>query len=407
MWTAAAAAGSKVQTLAALSLGGRMGELEGLALLVLATSVAILAASVADIGMSTQVVRAYASGGVRRRGDMLPGFLTRMLICLPLAFGAAVLLAVIRADITDAVLWVGMIVFYALAFLSSMVITGMAYGLGRFRGGASLNGVVRAATIPLLFLVSLTGASPLALLAVLGAGEVVIAVVQYRIAPRDNPRPVGPAIGMRIRDSWKLGVGSIMNTFMNRSDTVIISGVTSGRALGIYGIASQIENALSTTAMIPAGAATTYAAQSRDRARAVAHRRTVSGVVALAYLVLATPFFFFAEPLTELVLGVQIDDVLPIQVLVVSGLFASLGAVAMKILNGEGRLNAVAGIWVVTAIVTTVAMAGGAYWGGALGAAVGAACRDVLFFGLTWFAVISGHRRDEVEVSVTPVPESS
>jgi O-antigen/teichoic acid export membrane protein len=393
LWTATAAAGSKIQTLAALSIGGRMGNLEGLAIMVLATSTAILAASAADIGLSSQIVRAYASGGVRKRSDMLPAFAVRLGLCVPLAGAAAVVIWSVRSDISDPALWFGAIVFYALAFLSSMLITNMAYGLGRFRRGASLNGIVRAATIPALFALSLVVADPLWLLLALGIGELVIAALQYRQAPQQNPRTDGDPVGLGIRHSWRFGVGSLMNTLMNRSDTVIISGVASPQALGIYSVASQVENALTTVALIPAGAATTYAARNRDRGAAVSHRRIVTGTVALAYLAMAVPFFLFAEPLTEFVLGVTIDDITPVRILVFSGLLSCFGSVAMKILTGEGRQNAVAGIWMATAVVTVVAMATGAYLAGGVGAAIGAAARDTVFCVLTWVAVITGHRR--------------
>lgn len=401
LWTATAAAGSKIQTLAALSIAGRMGDLGGLAILVLATSTAILAASVADLGLSSQIVRAYASGGVRRRADMLSAFAVRLGLCVPLAVAAAVGINSVRTDIPNPVLWSGVIVFYAIAFLSSMLITNMAYGLGRFRRGASLNGLVRAATIPALFGLSLVVADPLWLLVVLGVGELVIAALQYRQAPEENPRPVADPVGLGIRHSWRFGVGSIMNTFMNRSDTVIISGVASPQALGLYSVASQVENALTTAAMIPAGAATTYAARVRDRHAARSHRRTVTGTVVLAYLAMGVPFFLFAQPLTQFVLGVTIDDITPVRILVVSGLLSCLGSVAIKILTGEGRQNAVAGIWVVTAVVTVVGMAAGAYFAGGTGAAIGAAARDTVFFVLTWIAVVTGHRR----AASAPPPE--
>ncbi len=387
IWTAAASFGSKVQALVALGIAGRMGDIEGLGLFVLATSTAILTCSAADLGLSSHVVRAFAAGGVRERRALLPQLAVRLAISVPLAIVVALVIAAVRGDVPDPLLWVGMITLYNAAYLASLLVTQLAYGMGRFRGGATLNGVVRTATIPLLLAVSFTGWTPLVLLGVLALGELVIAVLQYRKAPATNPAPPGQPIGLSIKDSWRLGIGPIVNTVMSRSDTVIISGIASSRALGIYGVASQVENALTTAALIPAGAAMTYAARTNDPEQARRHRRTVGSVVALTYAVIGVPMFVFAGPLTELVLGVTLDDLTPVRVLVVAGLFSSLGSVAMKIITGQGRQNTVAGIWLTTAGVTLIAMVTGAYLAGALGAAIGAGVRDLAFFVLTWVAV--------------------
>ncbi len=387
IWTAAASFGSKIQALVALGIGGRMGDVEGLGLFVLATSIAILTCSTADLGLSSHVVRAYASGGVRERRALLPQLAIRLAISVPLAVAAALAIAAIRGDIADPLLWVGMITLYSAAYLASLLVTQMAYGMGRFRGGATLNGAVRTATIPLLLAVSFTGANPLVLLGVLAVGELLIAVLQYRKAPATNPVEPGAPIGLGVRQSWRLGIGPIVNTVMSRSDTVIISGIASSRALGVYGVASQVENALTTAALIPAGASMTYAARTTDPDQARRHRRTVGLIVALSYAVIGVPMFIFAGPLTELVLGVTLEDLTPVRVLVVAGLFSSLGSVAMKIITGQGRQNTVAGIWLATAGVTLVAMFTGAYLAGALGAAIGAGVRDLAFFTLTWLAV--------------------
>jgi O-antigen/teichoic acid export membrane protein len=170
---------------------------------------------------------------------------------------------------------------------------------------------------------------------------------------------------------------------MNRSDTVTVASVASGPVLGIYGLASQIENALTTAALIPSGAVVAYTAKSKSSQEARTVGIAVMTAVAVAYLCLSIPFLVFTTPLIELVFGTHISDPLPFQICAVAGLFSCLGGVAMQQLIGLGKQGAAATIWAIAAPVAVTLLLVGTALFGAVGAAVAALLRDLLFFTMT------------------------
>jgi O-antigen/teichoic acid export membrane protein len=381
IWTLTASAGSKAQMLVVLAVAGATGGVAGVGHVVLATSTAILVTAVVDLGFSTQIMRAFAAGELVSRRTVVRPLLVRAAVLAPVALVVAAV--VVAPTVAEPGAWTAAVGVYALGYLASSVVTRLAYGVGRFRGGATLNGVVRAGTIPVLLLVRQTGAPLWTALVVLAVGELVIALAQYRLVP-PSARRDEPAGTLGVRRTWRFGVAPLINTVMNRSDVVLVSFFAATAAVGVYGLASQVEGALTTIALIPAGAAVAYAARSRSRADVASQRRVVTGVVAAGYLVLAVPVLVAPEALVELVFSVTLHDADALRICVVAGIFSCLGGVATQQITGLGRQNALVAVWLATLVVGLAGLSLGAATAGAVGAAWGALGRDVVFCLLSW-----------------------
>jgi O-antigen/teichoic acid export membrane protein len=180
---------------------------------------------------------------------------------------------------------------------------------------------------------------------------------------------------------------------MNRSDAVLVSFFAATAAVGVYGLASQVEGALTTVALVPAGAAVAYAARSRSRTDVASQRRVVAGMVAAGYVVLAVPVLLAPEAIVELVFSVTLQDADALRICVVAGLFSCLGGVATQQITGLGRQNALVAVWLSTLVVGVSGLALGAATAGAVGAAWGALARDVVFFLLSWALLLSSGAR--------------
>lgn len=395
LWTFAVTVGSKVQTVVALGAAGHMGGEAALSGVVLATSIGILVASVGDLGLSAQVARLYASGACSDPRSALRALRDRWMVGIPAGVAGGIWVGVrYGRDWNGLVLWAVAVAVYAIAYMSAQVLTQLVYGMGEFRGGALLNACVRLSTVPAVLAVAVLGLSPVWIIVSLAAGEAAIAIEQYRRELVRRPRVSGSREpGLGIRETWRLGVGPIANTIMNRSDTALVSVVTSPSAIALYGVSSQVQNAVTTTALVPAGATVVHVARAPEEAAA---RRLAWGlvrVVLVSYAGLAAGVFVLGPMLMPFVFGVSFSDYLPLGLLLIAGLFSSSGGVGMQALVGMGHASYVARVWICTALVASAALVGGAAIGGAVGAAWGAILRDVVFFVLAWLGVSGKARR--------------
>lgn len=395
IWTLTASVGSKAQMLVLLAVAGSQAGVDGVGQIVLGTSTAVLAGAVVDLGFSTQIMRAYAAGELGSRRTILRPFALRAALLMPVGLLAATVVAMTGGAMTGGAptAWVLAVVAYALGFLASSTATRLAYGAGRFRSGAALNGVVRAGTIPAFFLVPLVSAPLWVLLLILAVAELVIAVIQYRLVPDSTPVTDDVRL-LSLRRTWRYGLAPLINTAMNKSDTVLVSFFAATTAVGVYGLASQVESALTTVALIPAGAAVAYAARSRSVSEVRLQRSVVGTVVAACYVVLAVPFLVFPEALVELAFSVTLPDADALRICVVAGLFSCLGGFATQQITGLGRQKALVSVWLVALVVGAIGLSSGAAMGGAVGAAWGALARDVAFCLMSWVLLVT-RRRDE------------
>jgi len=363
-----------------MALAGRASGLDAVGLVILATSTGYLVAAVADFGLSTQTARWFARMTDASRAQLRGPLLVRTLGAIPIALAIAWLLFTSSfPDLSDPG-WIVSTALLAGAYCASLITTQAAYGSGRFRRTATLNGGIRLLSVGLLLLASFAGAAVWSLVLVVAVAEYAIAVLQYQ-----SLSPVGAASteDLTPRRTWPFAVGPIANNLMNRSDTVVVAAVATAVVVSSYALASQIENALTTIALVPAGAATVYAARRSGGAMA-RQLGVVSTVVGGIYVVLAIPVAIAPSVFTNVLFGVVPPSEMPIRICLLAGIFSCLAGVAIMLLNGAGDGRGTAAIWTSAAVASVVFLMGGAWLFGADGAAYGALIRDVLLFGLAW-----------------------
>jgi len=378
-WTVAATAGSKIQTLAALSIAGYTGGLVESGRFGLATGAALLSATLADFGLSSYITRSVSSGETRERSQVRRPAAIRIALTGPLALISSLIL--LQPHDGSGWLLVLATAAYAATYEASTLALRLAYGAHQFRSGASINGSVRAATlVPMLVIGAFQG--PLsALLLIMSLGELTIAAWQYLASPLTGETSHATAT-LSFRSSWRLGVASIANVVANRSDVIIVSVTASAVVLGEYNIGSQVENALTVAALIPAGATVAYVARRESTMGIRRMNLAVSVAVASIYTVLALPFLLFPQFLVPWIFGVELADYSVVRLCVVAGYFSALAAVQLQVLVGQNRQARVMTTWIFLIPVAITSLTLGAVAGGSTGAGWGALIRDAIFLAL-------------------------
>lgn len=390
VWTLAASVGSKLQAMIAFAVAGQLAGLDGVGQVVLSISLGTLVASFVDFGLSTQVTRVAASGEMTNRQPLKKALFIRC--CASIAATTPLAWAMYSATYSTAPLpFAASTGIYSACFASSLIATQAAYGFGRFRGGAALNGTVRTLSIPLLVVTAFAHAPVFVLVVILALGELIIAILQYRALPKHGADPQFSLLSPR--QTWPYATGPMANALMNRSDTVIVAAFATATVVGVYGLASQVQNALTTLALVPAGAAVAYAARGAGGATIKRQSQVLALVVGVSYVCVSTPVFVFPSEITRIIFGLDGVDTTALRICLVAGVFSCVGGVAMQLLSGVGDRRGVASIWIVTAVIAVVCLAGGAAAWGAVGAAFGALLRDLVFFSLSWGRLIANHVR--------------
>jgi hypothetical protein len=387
LWTASASVGSKFQTLVLIAVAGSLQGLGGTADVILAVSIALLCFGAIDMGLSLQVTTLFAARVLTDRRSVLPAAMRRTLAYFPLTVAIAFPLMLHGRSPLEQLGWGAAILAYGVGYQWSSLMTQMAWGRSAFKSSSALVGIVRLSTIPLfLILARIHGLSPFVLILTIAAGEICIAAIQFRfLTPSTSMRPE-PSEALAFKNTYNLGIGSICNTIMNKSDTVLVAAASSA-AVATYGLASQVENALGAAALIPAAALITYSAKQTMRAAAQSVAIRVTVVVAIVYVLVGVPFLLWPSELTEMIFHVSLEDPSPMRLCVVAGLFSCIAGSGMQHLIGIGLSRIVAIVWIVVTVVAVIGLITGTSAAGAVGGAVGALVRDVIFCALVWGAI--------------------
>jgi hypothetical protein len=391
LWTAATSAGSKLQTLAAISCAGYMHGTQAVGDLILAISISFLCVAVVDMGLGSQVTRAYARGIVSDKRDCLRPLLKRSAI-YPAAAAAFVWPLFRHHEPREQLAWLAVVSLYAVGYQWSSTFTHVAYGCGQFRSSSTLTGLVRLGTVPIFALIVVVGIKePFLILLPIAFAEFCIACVRYRLLTgAASGERVHAASALSIRETYKFGIGPVCNMLVNRSDTVLIAAV-SATAVATYGLASQIENALTTAALIPAAALVTYSARAAKTADSLATCVRVSMVVAGVYIVISLPFLIWPAGMTSTIFHTDLAQNWPLRLCVIAGLFSCVAGAGMAHLIGLGKSALVASIWISVTVVALLGLTAGASVAGALGGAIGALIRDIVFCALVWLLILRAH----------------
>jgi hypothetical protein len=290
--------------------------------------------------------------------------------------------------------------FYVLLFLMSAALTVSAItmqslnGLGEFRRTATRFGGVRlvfgVAAVVAAWQLSDTNA----VFGALAIGEIVSAVVlTVTFVRRVHTLPMsGVKSKLGLRYLW-LGVGSTVNIVANRSDVLLVGAVASGSTLGVYSIASQLQNAIGTLALSPSAPLSIHIAGRRsngaDPTRTVRQAVRATLAVGLAAFVGAMLVYvgYLVSPFGSHVLRTP-AAIVTVVLCACSAVPAALAGVFLAVAMGY---RAQARVGVIRLINAAIAIP--AFWvltdlRGALGAASAAVLRDVSLLMLSYFGAV-------------------
>jgi hypothetical protein len=271
---------------------------------------------------------------------------------------------------------------YACALIAGTVGIAIANGIGMFQFTGTTLGVARLCSIPLSFLALLVESPNSMLIASVAISESAAVLLIWRQVRHASARSLEPIAVQTIdqRRALQFGGASFLNILINSSDIFLLSSVMPLAALGAYATASQLENAVTTVALVPASALMVHVARATqagdDSASRKAFLSTAMMVVLLSVamalvLAVAAPFWIpivFGNAMTS--------SVVPVRIVMLGATFNCLAGATLMALSGLGRSRSVLRVWLVTAAISVPVMYIFARSYGEVGAALGALVRD-------------------------------
>lgn len=382
-WTLLTNVGTKVEAAALLAAGAVGGGLGGVGRASAAFAAATLAASIADFGYSAESARYLAAsrtaGGVRLA---VRGTGRRLPLALIAGLVAAAIVLKGAAD-PAALLLVGLL---AAALFASTAGMQLLYGLSEFRRSSIASLWLRGGLAPVIVLLGHRYGFQGVLLGLV-AIETLVALRYLALINRVRrglPAGTAPEAGPSVRHLW-LGVAGLTNTLINRSDAALVSTATSATAVGVYTLASQLENGVTTIAIAPGASVPTFVAGARAgggeyrghvvrTAKLVGALAAAGGVAVFALMLLPPVRALFAG---QAPFG---DFLAAVALCMVAAPASASGGVLLSAVVGEGRHRAVGVSWLTLGALSVPVLWMLAHGFGAVGAATGALCRDLILF---------------------------
>lgn len=381
LWSFLISFGSKASILAQVAIAARMGGPTGLGAFSQLVAAAVLISSLCDFGFSTEATRYAAAVGDRvDLRAVWRRLFPRIMAAAALTAGTVLFVGVMQDDVSlPSILFTTM---YSCVLIAGAVGIAIANGVGMFRFTGTTLGVARLSSIPLSFLALLGGSPNSVLIASIAISEAAAVLLIWRQVRQTGARSLKPISVQTIdhRRSLQFGGAAFINILINRSDIFLLSAVMPLAALGAYATASQLENAVTTVALVPASALMVHIARSNQAGDDSAGRRayrstaTMAGLLSIAMafvLSTAAPFWIpvvFGEAMTS--------SIVPVRIVMVGATLNCLAGVTLIALSGLGKSRSVLKVWLITAAISVPAMYILAQSYGEIGAALGALVRD-------------------------------
>ncbi len=262
MWTLLLNLLSKLQSVALLVCGYHFAGFAGIGVLTTAVGASYLASSAADFGLSNEIARVVAGRPSEQTVQAAErAGVVRVPIALlvsPLAFW----LALGRHTHVSWVVYVAIAAFAANLLASTELVAGIG-GLGNFAVPTQLVGACRAASSVLaVALIYATHSAASVLWSFVGGefvGVVTCLIYLRRYTYPENGHTTAATLSPQ--HLW-LGAASVVNVLTNQSDTVLVAAILTPTQLGIFSIASQLQNGVATLALSPASPMTVHAARA-------------------------------------------------------------------------------------------------------------------------------------------------
>lgn len=262
-WSALQHIGSKAQVLALMAAGAITTGTSGVGLVTSVFGAAVFASSMTDFGYGSECARVLAGSPSRQTSFLvMRGGVVRATAALILG----VLLGLASFWRNTEAMSIIVVPLVAVALFGQSLATSLMYGLSHFRATSTVAARWRVAGAACLPVVAFIDGRAGSLLVAMALVELVVACTLLmalrtaimRLEPA-SPTPV------TIQPSYALGIGTVVNTLVNRSDTFLLSLLAGPTLVGMYAIASQVENAVTTLALVPSTALPTFVAHSTAR----------------------------------------------------------------------------------------------------------------------------------------------
>lgn len=255
---------NKVQTLCVLLSGALIGGVVGAGRLSALAAAPTLAASFADFGYSYERSRHVAANMSSEAGRTAVGGIPgRALLGGILAIGAFFLSIGHKMTIPSPALFYSALFLLGVATTSSLIASQLLNALRRFRAVALMLGGLRIASALTAVSFAVAGRNLNAIVASLALGESLAAGVLITIFVHFSRHLKFVETGVASdRYTW-LGVSNSINTVLNRCDLLLVGAIAGPFVLGIYSVASQLENAVESFALSPSIPLIVHVARAR------------------------------------------------------------------------------------------------------------------------------------------------
>lgn len=384
-------------------------------------AVAIFAASMWDLGISSLLVREIAAervsvlSGLRQAARLRVR--TAALWIVTLTTG---LLLVGKGAMPDA----GTSLGYgaaSLAFGLNIALLASLRGAFRFRTASLALSTGRwlatgCAIVLWSLPVGLTGINVLALAFL--AGELGTLAIAGTAALLHADTNHGSGL-LTVRESLPFAVNGILSTAYNRLDVIVVAALAAGQAAGEYATASRLQDALyllptTVGAVALPTIARTWGVDAKQDAGRVALGLAIAG--ATAGILVAAVLTMALPHVIELILGNRYEDSLgPTRILIWFLPFAMIQSPILAALGATGHAGAASKVFAVTLLVSMTLHLSLDWWAGAEGAAFASLARDLVATPLAVVVavhckVFSGLRKPnlvrEFELAILPASEA-
>jgi O-antigen/teichoic acid export membrane protein len=383
-WNLGLNAFSKSQSLALLVAGSIAGGLAGVGVATTAMGACYLGGAIADFGLSSELGRLSVTHPTQ-------GMVDRSARALALQAPLALVLAPVIFYLTlghrtgaSAALLVATGVLASVLVVATGL-TAVLNGLGDFRSPAARLGSARLVSSVAAVVAVAFEPSPATIIGAFAIGEVcgtlatAAAVRRARAALTDQDER---AAVVRRTHAW-IGAASMFNVLTNQSDTLLVAPILPPSAVGIYGIASLLQNGVATMSLAASTPfsfrviKTTVAGDSASAHALLRRTLLIVGVLAGALAALTwavtqvlgdsvAALAALAAGTAPLVLAIYLPSAVP----------SVLAAVHYAVGIGYARHRRVGLARIKAGLVALVCIPLGAFLGGVVAAAMAAVVRD-------------------------------
>lgn len=381
-WNIALNGVSKAQSLTVLVAGYVVGRLGGVGIASTAMASCYLGAALADFGLASEMGRLSVTESTRRTVHQCQRALAMQAPAAVILAPAIFYLALGRR-VGTSFFMLGVIGLLAACLTSTAGLVAVLNGLLDFKAPAACLGITRLLSCIAAVAGVLIHPGPAVIIAAFLVAE-AISVIALAIALRHRSAQL-PAVhdpkARILRTHVWLGASSVINILTNQSDTILVASILTPQSLGLFSIASQLQNGVGTIALASSTPVSLRAVSEAVRGRSpnpLLQRASVTaGGVAITMAVGTWLIIHFGASLFAkiAVLGTSRSEVV-LAVCLIAAIPSAIGGLYLAVSIGYGAHRAVGTARMITGLIAAGCIIAGALLLGVVGAAIGTLVRD-------------------------------